>query len=65
MSHYQHHVFFCVSQHENGECCCNDHGAQSMRNYAKARIKALNLDGKEKIRINNAGCLDRCGEDGP
>lgn len=33
-----------------------------MRDYAKARIKALKLDGKGKIRINNAGCLDRCSE---
>ncbi len=33
-----------------------------MRDYAKKRIKSLELAGKNKIRINNAGCLDRCNE---
>lgn len=35
-----------------------------MRDYAKARIKELGLSGRGKVRINNAGCLDRC-EEGP
>ena len=29
---------------------------------AKDRIKALKLSGKGKVRINQAGCLDRCDE---
>ena len=62
MAYYQRHVFFCVNQRENGKACCNDHNAQAMRDYAKERIKALNMSGKGKIRINNAGCLDRCSE---
>lgn len=33
-----------------------------MRDYAKSRIKALGLSGRSKVRINNAGCLDRCNE---
>jgi (2Fe-2S) ferredoxin len=33
-----------------------------MRDYAKARIKALGLSGPGKIRVNTAGCLDRCSE---
>ena len=33
-----------------------------MRDYAKSRIKALGLSGRGKVRINNAGCLDRCNE---
>ena len=35
-----------------------------MRGYAKEKIKALNLNGKGKIRVNSAGCMDRC-EEGP
>lgn len=35
-----------------------------MREYAKDRVKALKLSGEGKVRINTAGCLDRC-EKGP
>ncbi|SET35304.1 (2Fe-2S) ferredoxin [Nitrosospira multiformis] len=63
MSYYHRHVFFCVNQREPGTLCCNNFSAQAMRDYAKERIKALKLDTKNKrIRINNAGCLDRCNE---
>ena len=64
MSFYQHHVFFCTNQREKGETCCNNRGAQEVRAYAKNRIKALGLNGAGKVRINSAGCLDRC-DDGP
>ena len=37
-------------------------GAQEVRAYAKDRIKALGLNGAGKVRINSAGCLDRCDE---
>jgi (2Fe-2S) ferredoxin len=59
---YKHHVFFCVNQREGGEQCCNQHDAEGMRGYAKGRIKSLGLNGEGRIRINNAGCLDRCSE---
>ena len=28
----------------------------------KARVKKLGLNGEGKVRINRAGCFDRCGE---
>jgi (2Fe-2S) ferredoxin len=59
---YRYHVFFCVNQRENGEPCCADKGAAAMRDYAKGRIKALGLSGPGQVRINQAGCLDRCSE---
>lgn len=62
MSYYQKHVFFCVNQREAGASCCNNLGAQDVRDYAKDRIKSLKLSGQGKVRINNAGCLDRCDE---
>lgn len=62
MGHYKYHVFFCCNQREPGEACCNNHGAAQLRNYAKDRIKALKLNGKGKVRINSAGCMDRCDE---
>ena len=64
MSYYAKHVFFCCNQRDGGRTCCNDKGASRMRDYAKARIKELGLSGQGKIRINQAGCLDRC-EEGP
>lgn len=62
MSYYQRHVFFCCNQRDNAETCCNNHGATGMRDYAKRRIKELGMAGEGKVRINVAGCLDRCDE---
>ncbi|HMV53864.1 MAG TPA: NAD(P)H-dependent oxidoreductase subunit E [Rhodocyclaceae bacterium] len=64
MSHFKYHVFFCCNQREAGETCCNNHGATDIRGYAKDRVKALKLNGEGKVRINSAGCLDRC-DNGP
>lgn len=64
MSYFKHHVFFCANQRAAGEPCCNARGATELRNYAKDRIKALGKSGKGQVRINSAGCLDRC-DDGP
>ena len=64
MSYFKHHVFFCCNQRAEGEGCCNDLGATAAQTYAKDRIAQLGLKGKGKIRINKAGCLDRC-DDGP
>ena len=33
-----------------------------MRDYAKKRVKELGLAGAGKLRVNMAGCLDRCDE---
>lgn len=37
-------------------------GATAMRDYAKRRVKELGMSGEGKVRINVAGCLDRCDE---
>jgi (2Fe-2S) ferredoxin len=62
VSYYQRHVFFCCNQRQPGEQCCNNQGSQAMRDYAKDRVKQLRLSGHGKVRINQAGCLDRCNE---
>jgi (2Fe-2S) ferredoxin len=62
MSYYRHHVFFCCNQREPGENCCQNHKADELRGYAKDCVKALGLAGKGKVRVNKAGCLDRCDE---
>ena len=62
MSYYQRHVFFCCNQREGGETCCANQGAVGMRDYAKRRVKELGMAGEGKVRVNVAGCLDRCDE---
>jgi (2Fe-2S) ferredoxin len=64
MSYFKHHVFFCCNQREGGAICCNSHGASAMKDHAKDRIGALGLKGPGQVRINSAGCLDRC-DNGP
>ena len=62
MSCYQYHVFFCTNLRADGSECCQRFGAQELRDYAKQRCKELGLTGKGGVRINTAGCLDRCAE---
>jgi (2Fe-2S) ferredoxin len=64
MSYYRRHVFFCVNQRDPPEKCCADAGAADMQAYCKSRVKELGLTGKGQVRVNKAGCLDRC-EEGP
>ncbi len=62
MSYYCRHVFFCTNLRADGSACCQRFDAQAMRDYAKKRSKELEIAGKGKVRINSAGCLDRCAE---
>ena len=62
MSHFKYHLFFCTNQRAEGEMCCNNHNALAMRDYCKQRVKTLGDKITGKVRINNAGCLDRCDQ---
>ena len=62
MPYYQKHVFICTNQRDNGKQCCADYQAKALLDYAKTQIKILQQNGKGKIRINSAGCMDRCAE---
>ena len=64
MSYYHRHVFFCLNKRDPPEKCCADAGAAELQAYCKGRIKELGLSGKDNVRVNKAGCLDRC-EEGP
>jgi len=56
---FETHVFVCGNRrpdgHERG--CCASKGAEKIRDYMKVRAKELGI---KNIRINQAGCLDRC-----
>jgi len=66
MSYYTKHIFFCTNQRESGATrpCCAASGAEAAFEHCKSQVKSLGIDGPGKVRINRAGCLDRC-EDGP
>ncbi len=60
MSYYQRHIFFCINQRDSGEDSCSQHNSQAGFDRCKAQAKARNLMGAGKVRVNKAGCLDRC-----
>jgi (2Fe-2S) ferredoxin len=62
--YFDQHLFICMNQRDDGRECCADKGAQAAQKHLKQRVKELGLSGKGQVRINQAGCLDRC-EEGP
>ena len=59
-SYYERHIFFCLNERKNGEESCARHDAQAGFDRCKAQVKAAGLSGPGKVRVNKAGCLDRC-----
>jgi (2Fe-2S) ferredoxin len=53
------HVFICTNRrpdgHRRGSCAAR--GSEPLRDYLKSRTKEAGL---ADLRINSAGCLDRC-----
>ena len=56
---YSLQVFCCKNKRPEGHprSSCAERGSIDLRDYMKARVKEMRLSG---IRINAAGCLDRC-----
>ena len=59
-SFYERHIFFCLNDRKIGEECCSRHAAQEGFERCKIQVKAAGLSGPGKVRVNKAGCLDRC-----
>ncbi len=59
-SYYERHIFFCTNQRDDGRDSCGDHHAVGAAKYCKTAVKAAGLSGAGKVRVNQAGCLDRC-----
>lgn len=58
--YYQRHIFFCLNERIGEEACCARHKAQAAFDRCKSQAKAQGLLGAGKVRVNKAGCLDRC-----
>jgi (2Fe-2S) ferredoxin len=59
-SYFKRHIFFCLNERQNNDACCAQSGAQAAFDHCKTRVKALGLAGPGEVRVNKAGCLDRC-----
>lgn len=59
-SYYKRHIFFCLNERKGGEECCATHNAQAAFDRCKSQIKAAGLSAPGQVRVNKAGCLDRC-----
>lgn len=59
-SYFRRHIFFCTNERQNGEACCGQHDAQAAFERCKLQVKAAGLSGRGQVRVNKAGCLDRC-----
>jgi predicted metal-binding protein len=59
MTTLKHHVFFCLNRRQDDapQGCCASKGAEALFDYCKAQVKEKGIKG---VRINRAGCLDRC-----
>lgn len=60
VSYYQRHIFFCLNERKEGETCCSSYAAMAAFDRCKSQVKAAGLDGPGQVRVNKAGCLDRC-----
>lgn len=58
--YFERHIFFCLNERKNNEACCAQQGAQQAFDHCKHQIKQLGLAGSGQVRVNKAGCLDRC-----
>lgn len=59
-SYYERHIFFCLNERKNGEASCAQHHAQEGFDRCKSQVKEAGLAGPGGVRVNKAGCLDRC-----
>jgi (2Fe-2S) ferredoxin len=63
MSYYEKHIFVCENQRAEGERQSCGASNSAILKYMKSKCKS-HYKGDGKIRIQRAGCLDRC-EEGP
>lgn len=60
MTYFKRHIFFCLNERDGAEDSCAKHNAQAGFDRCKARAKAEKLNGPGGVRVNKAGCMDRC-----
>ena len=61
MGYYRHHMFLCEPPGRRFRLLREPRFSNHAR-LRQERVKSLGLHGKGGIRVNSAGCLDRCAE---
>jgi (2Fe-2S) ferredoxin len=59
-NYYRRHIFFCLNERKAGEDSCGREGAEAGFDRCKSQVKSQGLSGPGQVRVNKAGCLDRC-----
>ena len=58
--YFKRHIFFCLNERKNGEDSCAQHQAQAGFDRCKQLVRQAEFSGPGQVRVNKAGCLDRC-----
>jgi len=58
--YFDKHIFFCLNERAAGETCCANFDSCRLQAYTKDKIKAEQKLNGMRVRVNRAGCLDRC-----
>lgn len=58
---YQHHIFVCTNEREEGDCCAK-RGAFVVLKTFKNELRERGLDHDGGIMATKAGCFAKCSE---
>ena len=58
---YQHHIFICTNERENGDCCAKRGSFQILKDLKQA-LRDRCLDHEGGIMANKSGCFGLCNQ---
>jgi (2Fe-2S) ferredoxin len=58
---YQHHLFICTNERENGDCCAKRGSLQILKDL-KQVLRDRSLDHDGGIMANKSGCFGLCSQ---
>ena len=63
LPYYNRHVFICENRRDNDKQCCAVTAETNIANpvkFLREHLREKQLHGAGKVRVNRAGCFDRC-----
>ena len=58
---YQHHIFICTNERENGDCCAKRGSLQILKDL-KQVLRDRSLDQEGGMMANKSGCFGLCSQ---